>query len=181
MALEQAILRQDPSLVVAAALPEPSAVCPYLGLVPYDVDDSEGFFGREREVEACLGRLTAVGVLMVVGPSGSGKSSLVRAGVAASLRRNGRQVVVITPGCAPDGRARRRCRTSGPAPVLVVDQCEEAVTLCDDPAAQAAFFAALAAHAERAPAGRRAARRPPRRAVRPTRTSPGSSSPDCIC
>ena len=36
-------------------------------------------------------------------------------------------------------------------PALVVDQCEEAVTLCDDPAAQASFFAALVAHAERGP------------------------------
>jgi WD40 repeat protein/DNA-binding SARP family transcriptional activator/energy-coupling factor transporter ATP-binding protein EcfA2 len=150
VALEQAILRQDPSLVVAAALPQPSAVCPYLGLVPYDVADSEGFFGREREVKACLDRLNTVGVLMVVGPSGSGKSSLVRAGVAASLQRNGRRVVVITPGARPID-ALSDLPASGAAPVLVVDQCEEAVTLCDDPADQARFFAALAAHAEHAP------------------------------
>jgi DNA-binding SARP family transcriptional activator len=61
LALEQAILRQDPSLTVTAALPEPTAVCPYLGLVPYDVTDSDGFFGREREVEACLERLSTAG------------------------------------------------------------------------------------------------------------------------
>ena len=150
VALEQAILRQDPSLVVAAALPEPSAVCPYLGLVPYDVADSEGFFGREQEVQACLGRLSAVGVLMVVGPSGSGKSSLVRAGVAAALQRNGGHVVVITPGGRPLD-ALVGLPTNGPPPILVVDQCEEAVTLCDDPAVQTAFFHALAVHAERAP------------------------------
>ncbi len=36
-ALEQAILRQDPELVAATARPGPSPVCPYLGLVPYDV------------------------------------------------------------------------------------------------------------------------------------------------
>ena len=59
--LEQAILRQDPSLVAAAALPEPSAVCPYLGLVPYDVDDADGFFGRDAEVDACLERLADAG------------------------------------------------------------------------------------------------------------------------
>ena len=99
--LEQAILRQDPSLVAAAALPEPTATCPYLGLVPYDVEDTDGFFGRDTEVEAGLSRLTAVGVLAVVGPSGSGKSSLVRAGVAAALLRDGRRVVVITPGARP--------------------------------------------------------------------------------
>jgi WD40 repeat protein/DNA-binding SARP family transcriptional activator len=150
VALEQAILRQDPSLVVAAALPESSAVCPYLGLVPYDVADSEGFFGRDREVEACLDRLSTVGVLMVVGPSGSGKSSLVRAGVAAALLRNGRAVSVITPGARPVD-ALVGLPTMDPPPILVVDQCEEALTLCDDPAAQTAFFDALAAHAEHAP------------------------------
>ena len=47
VALEQAILRQDPSLVAEAVRTEPSATCPYLGLVPYDVGDSEGFFGRD--------------------------------------------------------------------------------------------------------------------------------------
>ena len=150
VALEQAILRQDPALVAASALPEPSTTCPYLGLVPYDVDDSDGFFGRDSEVEACLTRLSTVGVLAVVGPSGSGKSSLVRAGVAAALQRNGRRVVVITPGARPMD-ALTALPSSGPVPALVVDQCEEAVTLCDDSAVQASFFAALVAHAERGP------------------------------
>jgi WD40 repeat protein len=118
--------------------------------VPYGIDDTDGFFGRDGEVEACLDRLTAVGVLAVVGPSGSGKSSLVRAGVAAALQHNGRRVVVISPGIHPID-ALTALPASGPVPVLVVDQCEEAVTMCDDPAEQAAFFAALAAHAERAP------------------------------
>ena len=150
IALEQAILRQDPSLVVATALPEAGAVCPYLGLVPYGIDDSDGFFGRDGEVEACLYRLAAVGVLAIVGPSGSGKSSLVRAGVAAALQRSGRRVVVITPGIRPLDALTALPR-SGPVPVLVVDQCEEAVTLCEDPADQTRFFAALAGHAERGP------------------------------
>ena len=150
VALEQAILRQDPSLVVATALPGPGAACPYLGLVPYDIDDTDGFFGRDTEVEACLDRLAAVGVLAVVGPSGSGKSSLVRAGVAAALQRNGRRVVVITPGARPMD-ALTALPGWGPVPVLVVDQCEEAVTLYEDPVEQAAFFAALVAHAERGP------------------------------
>jgi WD40 repeat protein/DNA-binding SARP family transcriptional activator len=150
VALEAAILRQDPSLVAEAALPEPSATCPYLGLVPYDVGDAEGFFGRDADVAACLRRLAATGVLAVVGPSGSGKSSLVRAGVAAALERDGRRVVVVAPGAHPND-ALTVLPAAGPAPVLVVDQCEEALTLCDDTGEQARFFAALAAHAERGP------------------------------
>jgi DNA-binding SARP family transcriptional activator/WD40 repeat protein len=150
VALEEAILRHDPSLVAGVALPEPSATCPYLGLVPYDVSDAEGFFGRDGDVAACLARLASVGVLAVVGPSGSGKSSLVRAGVAAVLRRDHRQVVVVTPGADPS-EGLMMPPASGPAPVLVVDQVEEALTLCNDPGQQARFFAALAAHAGRGP------------------------------
>jgi WD40 repeat protein/DNA-binding SARP family transcriptional activator len=150
VALEAAILRQDPSLVAEAALPEPSATCPYLGLVPYDVGDADAFFGRDADVAACLGRLAATGVLAVVGPSGSGKSSLVRAGVAAALERDGRRVVVVAPGAHPND-ALTVLPATGPAPALVVDQCEEALTLCDDTGEQARFFAALAAHAERGP------------------------------
>jgi DNA-binding SARP family transcriptional activator len=72
VALEQAILRQDPSLAPATEPPEPSASCPYLGLVPYDLGDADVFFGRDAEVAACLERLAATGVVVVVGPSGSG-------------------------------------------------------------------------------------------------------------
>ena len=59
---------------------EVSAVCPYRGLLPYDAEDADTFFGREDDVAACLRRLRDSGVLAVVGPSGVGKSSLVRAG-----------------------------------------------------------------------------------------------------
>jgi ABC-type glycerol-3-phosphate transport system substrate-binding protein/DNA-binding SARP family transcriptional activator len=146
--LEQAILRQDPALVAATALPEPSGTCPYLGLVPYDVADAEAFFGREREIEQCLQTLGRTGVLAVVGPSGSGKSSLVRAGIAAALQRSNRRVVIVTPGTRPMD-ALTAVPPADPASVLVVDQCEEAVTLCDDPDERARFFEALAAHAGR--------------------------------
>jgi DNA-binding SARP family transcriptional activator/WD40 repeat protein len=150
VALEAAILRQDPSLVAEVALPEPSATCPYLGLVPYDVADADAFFGRDADVAGCLRRLATVGVLAVVGPSGSGKSSLVRAGVAAALERDGRRVVVVSPGAHP-GDALTVLPEGAVVPALVVDQCEEAVTLCHDREEQARFFGALAAHAERAP------------------------------
>jgi DNA-binding SARP family transcriptional activator/WD40 repeat protein len=148
--LEERILRQDPGLDPGGAQPAASTVCPYLGLVPYAEEDAEWFHGRQRDVTACLDGLARNGVLAVVGPSGSGKSSLVRAGVAASLQRAGKRVVVVTPGARPMD-ALTALPSFGPLPVLVVDQCEEAVTLCSDTAEQARFFAALAAHAEEAP------------------------------
>ncbi len=99
--LEQAILRHDPDLTVPAAPARSSGQCPYPGLTPYTESDADSYFGREREVDACLARLRDGGLLAVVGPSGCGKSSLVRAGVAVGLRRTGRDVVVISPGRRP--------------------------------------------------------------------------------
>ncbi len=148
VALEQAILRQDPSLVAEVALPDPAGSCPYFGLVPYDVEDDEVFFGRDSDMAACRQRLDSAGVLVVVGPSGCGKSSLVRAGLAAVLRREGRRVVVITPGAHPMD-ALTALSESGPPPVLVVGQCEGAVSLCEDDTERARFFQALAEYAER--------------------------------
>lgn len=149
-ALEQAILRQDPSLLVEAFQEEPTAACPYPGLVAYDVADADGFFGREADVTACLERLSRAGVVAVVGPSGSGKSSLVRAGVAARLQRDGPRVFVVTPGPRPTD-VLSAVPAGGPPVALVVDQCEEAVSLCSDPEEQARFFAGLTAHARRSP------------------------------
>ena len=149
-ALEQAILRQDPSLLVDPASGAPATACPYPGLVAYDVADADGFFGRDADVTACLERLAQAGVLAVVGPSGSGKSSLVRAGVAARLQQDGTRVVVVTPGARPTDALSAVPRTGAPV-ALVVDQCEEAVALCTDRDEQARFFAALTAHAGTAP------------------------------
>ncbi len=140
--LEQAMLRQDPALFERAPLPEPSAVCPYRGLLPYDTDNADTFFGRSDDVDECLQQLSATRVLAVVGPSGSGKSSMVRAGVVAALRRDGRDVMVLTPGRHPTEAIamlpRRRSST-----VLVVDQCEEVFSLCEDVAERERFLDAL--------------------------------------
>jgi WD40 repeat protein/DNA-binding SARP family transcriptional activator len=150
LALEDAIRRQDPALVASAALPEPRPTCPYRGLVPYDVADADDFYGRGSDVAVCRERLDAVGAVTVIGPSGSGKSSLVRAGLAAGLLHEGRRVIVVTPGAHPlDTLA--GLPKAGPPPVLVVDQCEEAVGLSADQGEQARFFAALAGYAARAP------------------------------
>ena len=96
-ALEEAILRQDESLLAGGPLPT-TGTCPYRGLLPYDLDDPEAFFGRDDDVRACLDIVRERGAVSVVGPSGSGKSSLARAGIAAALRLQGGRVTVVTPG-----------------------------------------------------------------------------------
>ncbi len=64
-----------------------TGVSPYKGLLAYQADDAEDFFGRDTDVAALLARVAASRLLAVVGASGSGKSSLVRAGLLPSLRR----------------------------------------------------------------------------------------------
>jgi WD40 repeat protein/DNA-binding SARP family transcriptional activator len=147
--LEAAILRHDAALQGPTIPPVVDDSCPWPGLLAYAIGDADGFAGRDCEVDACLARLRDDGVLVVVGPSGSGKSSLVRAGVAGTLQRGGRSVVVLTPGARPTDALARKA--PGDGCVLVIDQCEEVATACDDPFDRDAFLTALAAHAERAP------------------------------
>jgi WD40 repeat protein len=63
-----------------------AAVCPYKGLARFEPSDAEFFFGRERLVAELVTHLVGAGLVGVVGPSGSGKSSLVRAGLLPALR-----------------------------------------------------------------------------------------------
>ena len=145
--LERAILNQDDSLLPVEALAAQSGACPYPGLVPYQVQDSDSFFGREADTQNCLGRLAERKIVAVVGPSGSGKSSLVRAGIAATLRRQGERASVVTPGVHPLDVLSDVDASKGSA-VLIVDQFEETFSLCDDPKERAQFFAALARYAD---------------------------------
>jgi tetratricopeptide (TPR) repeat protein len=61
---------------------------PYKGLIPYDEDDEQFFFGREPEREMIIANLMASRLTLLYGPSGVGKSSVLRAGVAADLRKD---------------------------------------------------------------------------------------------
>ena len=69
------------------ALPRADVVaCPFKGLSPFDVEDAGLFFGRERLVAEMVARLPGTPLMGIVGPSGSGKSSALRAGLLAALR-----------------------------------------------------------------------------------------------
>lgn len=62
-------------------------ICPYRGLEFFDEDHADYFFGREEITEQLLTKLNVGQFITVIGASGSGKSSLVRAGLISSLRR----------------------------------------------------------------------------------------------
>jgi WD40 repeat protein/DNA-binding SARP family transcriptional activator/energy-coupling factor transporter ATP-binding protein EcfA2 len=155
--LERAILVQEPELRPPGgtdadrmlARPE-SLLCPFKGLAPFEPDDHELFFGRERLVEELVARLDSTTFLLLTGPSGSGKSSLLRAGLLPAL--DGRRMVV-RPGLRPSTELKRVLGADLPEAldglgprerlVLAVDQLEEAFAAEVDATECDAFLAAL--------------------------------------
>jgi WD40 repeat protein/DNA-binding SARP family transcriptional activator/energy-coupling factor transporter ATP-binding protein EcfA2 len=151
MALEQAILRQDTSLLSAPGLAPSAANCPWQGLKPYGEGDADRFFGRDTDVDSCLEILRRTSLLVLVGPSGCGKSSLLQAGVGATLRGRGRPTVSITPGTHPMQAITALGSTAlgraGPDTVLSVDQFEELFSLCAEVTERQEFLDAITAQA----------------------------------
>ena len=89
--------------VVAEELPAPGEP-PFQGLHYFEEADADRFFGREALVENLVNRLREDRFLaVVVGASGSGKSSIVRAGLVPALRRSGEYAAlhVIAPTAHP--------------------------------------------------------------------------------
>ena len=124
--------------------PPAAAVCPFLGLATFDADHADYFFGRERLVAELVARLVGSPLLAVVGPSGSGKSSAVRAGLLPALAQGvlpgseRRRQALIRPGPRPVAEL-ARALVDEPA-ILVVDQFEEAFTVCRDARERANFL-----------------------------------------
>ncbi|WUI04465.1 hypothetical protein OHR68_27740 [Spirillospora sp. NBC_00431] len=80
------------------------SAAPYLGLASYEPEDADRFFGRDELVADVVGQLDETRVVAVAGPSGSGKSSVLRAGVIPAARRAARgplAVALLTPGADP--------------------------------------------------------------------------------
>ena len=88
--------------------PEPQATNPYVGLRPFEQEDSLYFFGRREQTVELLEQLAETHFLAVVGSSGCGKSSLIRAGLIPALlggflveERDVWQIAIMKPGDAP--------------------------------------------------------------------------------
>jgi WD40 repeat protein/class 3 adenylate cyclase len=154
--------------------PEPTE-SPYQGLASFDVGDASVFFGRERLVAEIVSRLAGTNLLAIVGPSGSGKSSAMRAGLLPALSSgvlpgsDRWTIALLRPGEHPMRSLDRALWSALPRPVverlgadsdletvraelrdddrvlIAIDQFEEVFTLCRDETEQRRFLAALAA------------------------------------
>ncbi|MGH8887506.1 MAG: hypothetical protein ACRDYX_20525, partial [Egibacteraceae bacterium] len=108
-----ALQRQAAPVMVPAAPGEPEdedpapGPCPYKGLEAFQAEDAQWFFGRERLVADLVVRLAEKPLLAVIGPSGSGKSSVLRAGLLPAVwagtlpGASTWTTIVLTPGAHP--------------------------------------------------------------------------------
>jgi DNA-binding SARP family transcriptional activator/WD40 repeat protein len=127
--------------------------CPFKGLASFEVEDAEVFFGRERLVAEMVARLAGAPLMGIVGSSGSGKSSALRAGLLATLAAGvlpgseGWALALLRPGEHPWRALERATAAAGQQGTLVVavDQFEEVFTSCHDESERAAFVEALVA------------------------------------
>ncbi|MEG4327588.1 nSTAND1 domain-containing NTPase, partial [Microcoleus sp. herbarium5] len=122
---------------------------PYLGLSAFEAEQEKYFCGREEAVRTLITHLTNSRFLSVIGYSGSGKSSLIKAGLLPDLSRDripGSSqwpVESFTPGKHPLGKLVEilaRHREQNQLFVIFIDQFEEIFTLCEDEAERQSFI-----------------------------------------
>jgi WD40 repeat protein/tRNA A-37 threonylcarbamoyl transferase component Bud32 len=139
-------------------------ICPFKGLASFQPVDADYFFGRERLVAELVARVVGTGFLGIVGPSGSGKSSVLRAGLLPALAggalpgSEGWRRLLLRPGERPLEELRRVLVSGAKDPLaetldalpaqqrllLAVDQFEELFTACRSDSERAAFADTLA-------------------------------------
>ncbi|MEG3923802.1 nSTAND1 domain-containing NTPase [Microcoleus sp. T3_D1] len=136
--------------------PEYKAECPFPGLSSFgDKKYHKFFFGRDELIRDLQHELAKDNFLAVIGTSGSGKSSVVLAGLIPKLKEEelSLQWAYMTPGKEPLRQLKRRLerllKVSEHHSILVVDQFEEVFTLCEDKAERIEFIEKLLNFADR--------------------------------
>ncbi|MFF7644412.1 helix-turn-helix domain-containing protein [Streptomyces canus] len=121
---------------------------PYRGLARFEPGDRELFFGRDRLVAELLDLICKHQFAAVFGASGSGKSSLLRAGLIPAARETAQSLQrpaalrILTPGDRPAATYGHLLTPQDDAPDswLIIDQFEEVFTLCRDRAERTRFI-----------------------------------------
>ena len=109
----------------SSQLTEKNYTNPYKGLEAYGENDSTLFFGRDKAISELLEKVKHNHFIVVVGPSGLGKSSLVRAGIIPKLKAQGLKIGEMRPGKDPISGL---SNLNNDFDVLIIDQFEEIIT-----------------------------------------------------
>ena len=76
-------------------------VIPYKGLIPYEEEDAQFFFGRDDDIDIIVANLIAYKLTVLYGPSGVGKSSIIRAGVVHKIQEREKKAARAVPKFIP--------------------------------------------------------------------------------
>ncbi|MEH2163626.1 MAG: TIR domain-containing protein [Nostoc sp.] len=151
---EEAIHRLCADIKQSQPTPASKPPCPYPGMMSFSEQMSDRFFGRDQDVDELKARLRLNPFIAVIGPSGSGKSSLVLAGLIPHLRHStlfgaGEWLIhIIRPGETPLANLKNKLGSDliNPSQVvtqalqtqpnaqrllLVIDQFEEVFTIAE--------------------------------------------------
>jgi ABC-type dipeptide/oligopeptide/nickel transport system ATPase subunit len=120
---------------------------PYCGLAAYDSAHRDNFYGRDKVVDALYLHLMTERILVVVGASGSGKSSVIKAGLIPRLTEKGYKVADMRPGAKPASALKETLvnirQKADDCNVIFIDQFEEVMTLCSSQQEREEFLKAL--------------------------------------
>jgi len=149
---------------------EVDETCPYVGLNAFDESTAQWFFGRETAFKRLMLKIEQSPFVFVVGVSGSGKSSLVKAKLIPEMKQRKYQVLLMKPWSNPiqklkdvfaeileetgtdviefeqriDAEGLLAAITDLPKPILlVIDQFEEVFTVCSQVAERRKFIQML--------------------------------------
>ncbi|MBL8636762.1 MAG: hypothetical protein JNM40_26290 [Myxococcales bacterium] len=116
----------------ALSIPLPPSRCPYPGIVPFSPEQGPLFFGRRSEIGWLVENIRRHRLLLVIGASGSGKTSLVQAGLVPTLDQNiaTRLLRPVADALPTTQQVQSQLREShAERLVLIIDQLEEVLRL----------------------------------------------------